>query len=97
MTTSAATITRHLIIHGRVQGVYYRASAQAEGLRLNLHGWARNRYDGTVEALVSGPQPAVDEFITWARNGPRNARVDHIDITEAELPTSGPFIVLAST
>lgn len=98
MTTSPTTpiITRHLIIHGKVQGVYYRASAQAEGQRLNLHGWARNRRDGTVEALVSGPEQAVEEFIAWARNGPPAARVDRIDIGEAKPPAVGPFVVLPS-
>ena len=96
MTASAPTITRHLIIHGKVQGVYDRASAQAEGLRLNLHGWARNRRDGTVEAMVSGPESVVEEFIAWARNGPPTARVDHIDINDAEPPAAGPFAVLPS-
>lgn len=98
MTTSptASIVTRHLIIHGKVQGVYYRASAQAEGLRLNLHGWARNRRDGTVEALVSGPEQAVEEFIAWARNGPPAARVDRIDISEAQPPAAGPFAVFPS-
>lgn len=90
-------ITRHLDIHGKVQGVYYRASAQAEGLRLQLHGWVRNRRDGSVEALVSGPAPVVEEFIAWARNGPPAARVDRLDISDAEPPAAGPFAVLPNT
>lgn len=84
-------ITRRLMIHGRVQGVYYRASAQAEALRLGLGGWVRNRATGEVEALVSGPEASVSAFIEWARNGPPAARVDRVDISEADAPGPGPF------
>ena len=65
-----------LTMYGRVQGVSYRASAQSEALRLGLQGWVRNRHDGSVEALAIGPRSQVEEFVAWARNGPRGARVD---------------------
>jgi acylphosphatase len=98
MTASSTPpiITRRLSIHGKVQGVYYRASAQTEGTRLHLRGWVRNRHDGSVEALVSGPAPVVEEFITWARNGPPAARVDRIDISDAEPPAAESFAVRPS-
>jgi len=88
-----AAIAVRLTIHGRVQGVSYRANAQAEALRLGLHGWVRNRRDGSVEALVSGPKTGVDEFTAWARKGPPGARVDRVDVTADEIPGTDPFSV----
>jgi len=90
-------IAQHLMIRGRVQGVSYRASAQAEGQRLGLHGWVRNRHDGSVEALVAGPSVAVAQFIAWARRGPAQAQVVEIDITPAEAPAVKAFVVQATT
>lgn len=85
-------ITRRLLIYGRVQGVYYRASAQETALRLNLAGWVRNRRSGAVEALVSGSEAAVAAFIEWAHEGPPAARVDRIEISDAVAPDAGPFV-----
>jgi len=73
------TTSLHLSIHGRVQGVAYRASLQAEAQRLGLAGWVRNRRDGSVEAVVSGPDTAVKQLLAWARRGPPLARVDRVD------------------
>ncbi|KAI5912659.1 acylphosphatase [Thauera sp. 2A1] len=74
-------VARRLAIHGRVQGVWYRASAKAEAQRLGLRGWVRNRLDGSVEALVIGPPDAVEAFVAWACEGPPKAEVTRIDIT----------------
>jgi len=91
MTEHAApAITRRLLIHGKVQGVYYRVSAEREALRLGLSGWVRNRFSGEVEAVVSGPEERIQAFIDWARQGPPAADVRHIDITpENTAPASG--------
>ncbi len=78
------TITRHLRITGRVQGVYYRASMTEEATRLGLQGWVRNRKDGSVEALAQGPASAVQALIDWAHQGPRMARVDEVLVTVVE-------------
>lgn len=78
------TITRHLRITGRVQGVCYRASMTEEATRLGLQGWVRNRQDGSVEALAQGPASAVQALIDWAHQGPRMARVDEVLVTELE-------------
>lgn len=78
------TITRHLRITGRVQGVYYRASMTEEATRLGLQGWVRNRQDGSVEALAQGPASAVQALIDWAHQGPRLARVDEVLVTAVE-------------
>lgn len=85
----AAPIARHLLIHGRVQGVAYRASAAAEARRLGLDGWVRNRADGSVEAVVAGPEAAVARFIQWAQDGPPNARVTRVEILPAQSPAPG--------
>lgn len=84
MTTSSekAVIAR---IHGRVQGVWFRAWTVENAVRRRLRGWVRNREDGSVEALFCGPASAVDEIIEACRRGPRAARVERIDQTSAEL------------
>lgn len=78
------TITRHLRITGRVQGVCYRASMTEEATRLGLQGWVRNRQDGSVEALAQGPASAVQALIDWAHQGPRLARVDEVLVTAVQ-------------
>lgn len=82
-------IARRLRIRGLVQGVAYRASALAEARRLRLDGWVRNRLDGSVEALVAGPEAAVETFIAWARRGPPAARVNGIEILPGDPPPPG--------
>ena len=78
-----ATITRLLRISGRVQGVYYRASTVQQAQALGLRGWVRNRLDGSVEALVTGPADAVQTLIEWAHRGPALARVERVEVQEA--------------
>lgn len=82
-------ITRHLDITGRVQGVFYRASMVQQATRLGLHGWVRNRSDGSVEALVQGPAEAVQALVAWARRGPERARVEAV--RETELADAAPL------
>jgi acylphosphatase len=72
-------MTLHLIIRGRVQGVFYRDSMRREAWRLSVAGWVRNCSDGTVEAMVQGEADAIDAIVHWARQGPRHARVDRVD------------------
>ncbi len=76
-------VVRHLAIRGRVQGVGYRYSMRHEALRLGVHGWVRNRRDGSVEALTHGPASAVQALIDWAHRGPPLARVDGVEVKEA--------------
>lgn len=80
--------TARFIVSGRVQGVFYRASSREQALRLGLTGYARNRPDGCVEVLGSGPLTALDAFEQWLRQGPPAARVDAIsreDLPERDL------------
>jgi acylphosphatase len=74
------------LVAGRVQGVFFRASARAEALRLGLGGHARNLADGRVEVLACGPTAALDAFERWLAVGPPAARVDAV-VREA---LSGP-------
>lgn len=78
------TVARRLLIHGRVQGVWYRGWAVDTAHSLGLAGWVRNRRDGTVEAVVQGDEDAVDRFIALAREGPPAARVERIELKEEE-------------
>lgn len=79
----------HVIIHGHVQGVYFRESTKVEALEQGLRGWVRNLPDGTVEAAFEGEAPAVDRMVAWCHNGSSNARVDLVDATE-ESPAGEP-------
>src|SRR5262249_29788653 len=77
------TVTRHLRISGRVQGVGYRDALCSEALGHGVCGWVRNRRDGTVEAVVQGSAEATDALIAWARKGPPAARVAQVEVTDA--------------
>jgi len=72
--------TLHLVIHGRVQGVFFRDSMRREAQRLGIAGWVRNRSDGTVEAAVQGESADVDAIVRWARRGPDRAQVERVEI-----------------
>lgn len=76
--------TLRLVIHGRVQGVFFRDSMRGEAQRLGIAGWVRNRNDGTVEAAVQGKSAAVDAIVQWAHRGPQHARVERVDIAQDE-------------
>jgi acylphosphatase len=69
---------RQVTITGRVQGVGYRAWVEHQARARHLEGWVRNRRDGSVEALFSGPADVVSEMVTLCRRGPVSARVDAV-------------------
>lgn len=69
-------IVRHVAVHGRVQGVGFRAFVEHEALKRDLAGWVRNRRDGSVEALFSGEETVVADMIEACRRGPSGSRVD---------------------
>lgn len=73
-------IARHLIIAGRVQGVFFRLETQRAASRLGVDGWVRNLPDGTVEAFLEGERQAVEALVDWCRQGPAQARVDEVRI-----------------
>jgi acylphosphatase len=64
-----------LIVEGRVQGVWFRESTRREAERLGIHGWVRNRREGTVEVVAEGPEDSVRKLVAWCHHGPPSARV----------------------
>jgi acylphosphatase len=76
-------VARHLMIMGRVQGVFYRNWTTDTARTLRLTGWVRNRMDGSVEAVVEGSEEAVEQFIVLAHQGPPAAQVVRIDVSDA--------------
>ena len=79
------TAYRHVVIHGRVQGVGYRAWAEVAALERGLEGWVRNRRDGSVEAVFGGLDNDVAAMISECRRGPPGAWVETIDQREARV------------
>lgn len=77
-------ITVHLEIKGKVQGVFFRATARRIAEKNNLKGWIKNKTNGNVEAVVTGKKEDVDIFIEWCREGPEKAIVDEVKITHLE-------------
>ena len=76
-------VTKHVIVHGRVQGVGYRDSMLMEATRLGITGWVRNRKDGTVEAMVHGWADDVAQILNWARRGPSGAHVTAMNVNDS--------------
>jgi acylphosphatase len=75
---------RHVIVHGRVQGVGFRAFVEHEALRRGIEGWVRNRRDGSVEAVFVGDTETVAAMIEACRAGPLASRVDVLHQREME-------------
>jgi len=73
-----------VVVSGRVQGVFYRATCAARARELGVRGWVRNLPDGRVEAAFEGEDAAVDAMVAWCREGPPYARVEHLEVTPEE-------------
>ena len=86
-------IACRLTISGRVQGVGFRYALADEARARKLSGWVRNRRDGTVEALIAGPEAEVEALIAWARRGPPAARVADVKVEPAAADRSDFEIV----
>lgn len=79
----------HVIIEGKVQGVFFRANMQQVARSLGLTGWVRNLPDGRVEAVVEGAENNMAAMLDWCRQGPPYAVVRHVEVTEE--PYSGDY------
>ena len=73
-------IRRRVVVHGRVQGVFFRDSVRRRAAQRDVRGWVRNVPDGTVEAVFEGEPDAVERLVAFCREGPRDAEVDRVDV-----------------
>jgi acylphosphatase len=85
--------TLHLLIKGKVQGVFYRASAKKAAAALGINGWIRNTDSGHVEALVTGTSEQLEQFKGWCRRGPAGAVVTELIETAQEEITFDSFSI----
>jgi acylphosphatase len=77
-------IRRRVVVRGYVQGVFFRDSTRRLALRHGVSGWVRNRPDGAVEAVFEGEPETVERLVAFAREGPRGAVVENVEVSEEE-------------
>lgn len=82
----ADAVRAHVVVRGRVQGVFFRDSTRREAESRGIAGWVRNREDGAVEAVFEGPREAVEGLVEWCRSGPSRADVEDMDVSLGEEP-----------
>jgi acylphosphatase len=87
-------IRRRVVVHGTVQGVFFRASCQREAAPRGVAGWVANRPDGAVEAVFEGAPSAVEALVEWCRQGPPHADVSAVDLSDEEPEGLSGFRVL---
>jgi acylphosphatase len=87
-------IRRRVIVHGLVQGVFFRDTLWRRAVASGVAGWVHNKHDGTVEAVLEGERDAVERLVAFCREGPRGARVDRVDMTTEEPEGLAGFRVL---
>ena len=72
----------HILVSGRVQGVFFRSNTKKKAQELKINGWVRNLKDERVEILAEGRKRAIESFVKWARKGPFIAKVDNLEIEQ---------------
>jgi acylphosphatase len=75
---------KRVVVHGEVQGVFFRDSTQREAESRGVAGWVTNRDDGTVEAVFEGDPEAVEGMVSFARDGSSQAQVERVDVDDEE-------------
>jgi acylphosphatase len=87
-------VARRIVVHGRVQGVFFRAATRDQARVHGVVGWVRNRADGTVEAWLEGRRRDVDAVLAWIHaGGPRHAVVDRVEVEETDAEGHRRFAV----
>jgi acylphosphatase len=84
----------HLLIKGKVQGVFFRATAKDIADEMAISGWVRNTPDGDVEIIAAGSQQNIDRFVEWCKHGPEKAIVTNVSITQKEDQSFERFKIL---
>jgi acylphosphatase len=84
---------RRVVVHGLVQGVFFRDTIRRAALRAEVNGWVRNSRDGTVEAVFEGDADAVERLVAFCHEGPRGARVDRVDVIEEQFEGVTGFLI----
>jgi acylphosphatase len=84
-------VARRVVVHGSVQGVFFRDSTRRKAQSRGVSGWVRNCSDGTVEALFEGDPDAVEAMVAFAREGPRGAQVERVDVEDSSPEGVGGF------
>ena len=87
-------MTLHLLISGKVQGVFYRAEAKEQADALGIRGWIKNTPADKVEAVVSGVEENLTAFVEWCKQGPRRARVADVSVTPIDEQHFEGFTVI---
>ena len=82
---SPETVARTVVVRGLVQGVFFRDSTRRLALDSGVSGWVGNEPDGSVRAVLEGPRPRVDEVLAWMHDGPRDAVVEDVQVTESPV------------
>ena len=77
-------IRRRVVVHGQVQGVFFRDGCRGEARSRRVAGWVRNNSDGTVEAVFEGDPDAVTTLVDWTHEGSAGARVSRVDVAEEQ-------------
>jgi acylphosphatase len=88
------TIRRRVVVHGLVQGVFFRDSCRREARSRQVAGWVRNNDDGTVEAVFEGDSDPVTTLVDWANAGPAGAQVSRVEVAEEEPEGLSGFRVI---
>lgn len=86
--------TLHLLIKGKVQGVFYRATAKETADKAGLTGWIKNTPAGDVEAMVTGSEDMLQAFVNWCKQGPPGANVSEVILTKQEETVFKDFSII---
>ena len=87
-------VRKHVVVAGRVQGVFFRDSLRRLAEQHGVAGWVRNTWDGTVEAVIEGEPDAVERLVEFCRAGPSGASVDHVEVREEQAEGLAGFRVV---
>jgi acylphosphatase len=84
---------KRVVVHGSVQGVFFRDTTRRLAQQHNVAGWVRNNRDGTVEAVFEGDEGAVERLVAFAHDGPRGAQVERVEVFDEEPEGLSAFAI----